>query len=293
MIKKTLILILIVTGLFSCSNNEIKSDAYGNFEAIEIYVSSEVNGRAVNLFFDEGDSFAKNAVLFKIDSTNFILQKKQLLAKKGAAVKNIKQAELSVDVLKTQMKVLKKEYNRIEKMLKQQSATQKQFDDIDGQVKILNSRIKSAEAQVQSAKSELMVLDAQIDIVNDQISKCTVKAPVGGTVLQKYSETGELIIAGKPVYKIADLTNIYLRAYISGSQLSQIKIGQKVNVLFDKDKKTNQTVQGVISWVSSTAEFTPKIIQTKDERVDLVYAIKIKVKNNGAIKIGMPGEVNF
>jgi len=291
--KKILILIMTVASLYSCSDDSSKSDAYGNFEATEIYVSSEVNGKAVKLLFNEGDTFTNNAVLCVIDSTNFVLQRNQLFAKRAAALKGIKQAELSVDVLKTQMTVLQKEYKRVNKMLKQQSATQKQFDDIDGQVKILDGRIKSADAQVQSAKAELAVLDAQISIINDQISKCTIKAPVSGTVLQKFREQGELVMAGKPIYKIADLTNVYLRAYISGSQLSQIKIGQKVTVLFDKDAKTNTSVQGVISWISSTAEFTPKIIQTKQERVDLVYAIKVKVKNNGEIKIGMPGEVNF
>jgi len=279
--------------LLSCKDGTSGSDAYGNFEATEIYIGSEVNGRAVELTAEEGDLFSTGDVLCRIDTTTYYLQRGQLTARRMSAVTGINQALLSVDVLKTQLQVLQKEYNRISRMLKEQSATQKQFDDVDGQVRILESRILSARAQVQSARSELAVLDAQIAIVNDQLGKCVIKAPVAGTVLEKYREAGELIFLGKPVYKVADLTNVYLRAYVSGSQLSQIKIGQEVEVLFDKDKKSNQSATGVISWISSSAEFTPKIIQTKDERVDLVYAIKVRIKNDGRIKIGMPGEIRW
>jgi HlyD family secretion protein len=294
MITKKLILPLIISSiLLSCKDGTSGSDAYGNFEATEIYIGSEVNGRAVELTAEEGDLFSTGDVLCRIDTTTYSLQRGQLTARRMSAVTGINQALLSVDVLKTQLQVLQKEYKRISRMLKEQSATQKQFDDVDGQVRILESRILSARAQVQSARSELAVLDAQIAIVNDQLAKCIIKAPVAGTVLEKYREAGELIFPGKPVYKVADLTNVYLRAYVSGGQLSQIKIGQEVEVLFDKDKKSNQSVTGVITWISSSAEFTPKIIQTKDERVDLVYAIKVRVKNDGRIKIGMPGEIKW
>ena len=294
MITKKLILPLIIASiLLSCKDGTSGSDAYGNFEATEIYIGSEVNGRAVELTAEEGDLFSTGDVLCRIDTTTYYLQRGQLTARRMSAVTGINQALLSVDVLKTQLQVLQKEYKRISRMLKEQSATQKQFDDVDGQVRILESRILSARAQVQSARSELAVLDAQIAIVNDQLGKCVIKAPVAGTVLEKYREAGELIFLGKPVYKVADLTNVYLRAYVSGSQLSQIKIGQEVEVLFDKDKKSNQSAKGVISWISSSAEFTPKIIQTKDERVDLVYAIKVRIKNDGRIKIGMPGEIRW
>ena len=291
--NRLIISLVTIMMLYSCNNNDSNSDAYGNFEATEIYISSEVNGRAIELNGKEGDEFLIGDVLCRIDTTAFALQKQQLMAKRSAATSGVKQTILAVDVLKTQLRVLQKEHKRIGRMLKEHSATQKQFDDVDGQVRIMNSRIRSAGAQVQSARSELAVLDAQINIVDDQLNRCVIKSPVTGTVLEKFREDGELIFPGKPIYKVADLTNIYLRAYVSGSQLSQIKIGQEVEVLFDKDKKSNQSVQGVISWISSSAEFTPKIIQTKEERVDLVYAIKVRVKNEGRIKIGMPGEVRW
>ena len=182
---------------------------------------------------------------------------------------------------------------RIEKLLKDGAATKKQLDDINGRIDLVNSQIASIKTQNVSVISELEVVNTQISQVEESINKCNIKNPIEGIVLEKYAEENEITTFGKPLYKIADMHEMILRVYVSGSQLPQIKIGQEVEVLIDKDAKSNTKFSGIISWISESAEFTPKIIQTKEERVNMVYAVKVKVQNDGSLKIGMPGEVNF
>ena len=167
------------------------------------------------------------------------------------------------------------------------------MDDIEGKLDVVNNQIKSTRVQKNSVYAELSALDAQLDMLRDQLKKCHVVNPIDGSVLEQFVEQYELVATGKSIYKIADLSTMDLRVYVSGAQLPHIKIGQKVTVFMDQSKRTNRELEGEVSWISSKAEFTPKIIQTKEERVDLVYAVKVKVKNDGSIKIGMPGEIKF
>ncbi|MCD4698085.1 MAG: HlyD family efflux transporter periplasmic adaptor subunit, partial [Bacteroidales bacterium] len=173
------------------------------------------------------------------------------------------------------------------------AATQKQLDDITGAIDLIDSQISSIKTQYSAVLSELEVINTQVEQVEESIRKCHIYNPVEGTVLEKYAEENEITTFGKPLYKLADTREMVLRVYVSGLQLAHLKIGQEVEVLVDDDKKTNRSMTGQISWISESAEFTPKIIQTKEERINMVYAIKVRVKNDGSLKIGMPGEVNF
>jgi HlyD family secretion protein len=183
--------------------------------------------------------------------------------------------------------------NRVEKLLNDGAATPKQLDDINGQIELVNRQIGSTNTQYATVRTELEVYNAQIAQINESIRKCSIYNPLEGIILEKYAEPNEITAFGKPLYKIADMAEMILRVYVSGEQLPKIRLSQEVEVLIDQDKKTNRKLSGIISWVSETAEFTPKIIQTKEERVNMVYAVKVRVKNDGSLKIGMPGEVNF
>ena len=198
-----------------------------------------------------------------------------------------------IDVLNEQKKNIEVEKERVEKLLKDGAATQKQLDDITGGINVINSQMNSIKTQNSTVLSELEVLNVQIDQINDQIKKSYIKSPINGTVVEKYIEESEVATPGKNLFKIADLNKIELKAYVSGDQIGAIKLGQKVKVIFDKNKDENTETEGIVSCIASQAEFTPKIIQTKEERVNLVYAVKISVMNDGSIKIGMPGEVVF
>ena len=278
---------------FSCNNKADKADAYGNFETVETIVSSESNGKLLEFELEEGNSYQKGIEIGYIDTTDLYLKKIQAIAQKNAVSSKIANINAQINVQKEQLKNILKEENRINNLLEGGAATTKQKDDILAQKRLIEAQIIATETQKQSVYSEIEVIRKQIDQVNYLISKCYLSIPKSGTILNKYVETFELVVQGKPLYKIADLESIVLRAYISGSQLHEIKIGEKVKVCIDKDKDENIEFEGVISWISENAEFTPKIIQTKEERVNLVYAMKIMVKNNGKIKIGMPGEVRF
>ena len=185
------------------------------------------------------------------------------------------------------------EFERVKKMMADNAATQKQYDDMEGQIQILERQINNSRAQYANIEADKTNLDSKVKELDDQLKRSILTSPISGVVLEKYVEQGELTNAGKAVIKVANLKEMILRAYISGNQLPHVKIGQKVKVIIDNDSKTNSELEGTISWISSTSEFTPKIIQTKEERVNLVYAIKVMVPNSGEIKIGMPGEVKF
>ena len=291
--KKLIMIIAVVAGLISCSNNQNKSDAYGNFEATEVIVSSEFQGRITVLNLEQGQILKSGDVVGYIDSIQTDLRKEQIFAQKRAVATKYDNIQAQADVQKEQLKALKIEYNRIEKLLIENAATQRQFDDITGRINVVESQIKAIEVQMPSVAEELQTLDKQVAQVNDQLKKSIIINPTDGTVLQKYVEVNELATLGKPLYKIADLRIMELKVYVSGKQLPNIKLGQTVEVLVDKTEKENRKLSGTVSWISSSAEFTPKIIQTKEERVNLVYAVKIRVANDGSLKIGMPGEVNF
>ena len=286
-------LIPIIMILASCSEQNSKSDAYGNFEATEIIVSSEVAGKVLNLTLNDGDELIDKQIVGYIDTVQLSLKRDQVNAQKNSVSTKISGILAQIDVLNEQKKNIEVEKERVEKLLKDGAATQKQLDDITGGINVINSQMNSIKTQNSTVLSELEVLNVQIDQINDQIKKSYIKSPINGTVVEKYIEESEVATPGKNLFKIADLSKIELKAYVSGDQIGAIKLGQKVKVIFDKNKDENTETEGIVSWIASQAEFTPKIIQTKEERVNLVYAVKISVMNDGSIKIGMPGEVVF
>ncbi len=289
---RTIILTLFAaTLLFACNNNSDKADAYGNFEVVETIVGAEGQGKLLKFIPEEGMQLKTGEIVGVIDTTALWLKKQQLLATKKAAESRLLQIKAQIDVQETQKATVLKEKQRMENLVKDKAAPEKQLDDVTGQYKILESQIVSTKTQNQSVAGEIESLVQQIKQVEDQISKSYIVNPLDGTVLEKYIEPAEIATPGKNLYKIANLSTLKLKVYVSGSLLPQIKIGQKVTVKIDEDSKSNQSLDGTISWISSQAEFTPKIIQTKEERVKQVYAVKIDVVNDGRIKVGMPGEM--
>lgn len=291
--KKLFWIILISATAVACSNNEDKADAYGNFEATEVMVSAMAQGEIISLNIEEGQQLDLGKIIGLIDTVDLSLKKLQLNRSKDAVYTGLGTINAQEDVLLQQKKNLLVDKDRIDKLFKDGAATQKQRDDINGALDLLEAQIISANSQKDRIMAEAQTIDAQIDQVLEGLWKCRISNPTSGTVLIKYAEAGEVAVMGKPLYKIADLRQMELKVYVSGDQLPHIKLGQEVEVQIDKTKKENSSMSGQISWISSTAEFTPKTIQTKDERVNLVYAVKIRVKNDGSIKIGMPGQVNF
>jgi HlyD family secretion protein len=291
--KYNYLILIIPLFLISCGNGNDKSDAYGNFEATEVLVGAEVQGKILQLNIEEGQLLKSGTIVGFIDSISNYLKKEQLVAQVQISEARFSQIKAQVDVQEEQKKSLIREQERISKLVSSSAAPTKQLDDINSQLDILNSQILSTKTQNQSIAAELKVLVYQIAQVQDQLLKSSIINPIEGTVLEKYIETGEIAIPGKTLYKIANLTTLKLRVYISGSQLPNVKIGQKVAVFIDKNESDDTQLEGTISWISQQAEFTPKIIQTKEERVNMVYALKVDVKNDGHLKIGMPGEVKF
>jgi len=291
--KHTILLILVAALFSACNNNDEKSDAFGNFEADPVIVSSESTGKILQLNIEKGQTVEKDAVAALIDTVQISLKLKQIEAQKAAIIAKRQSIQAQVEVFETQIRTLQVNRQRIEKMLKDGASTQKQLDDITGQIDVLKRQIESTRTQFTSVNKELEVLDTQQASTADLLERCTVTAPANGTILETYVEQGELATPGKPLFKLANLEELTLKVYVSGAQLPSVKIGQTVNVLIDKTETENQTLSGKVTWISSEAEFTPKIIQTKTERVKLVYAVKVSVKNDGTLKIGMPGEIKF
>lgn len=292
-LRATFPVLLVVTLVSACSSDEKTSDAYGNFEATEITVSAGASGELLLFTAQEGENLNAGAVVGLIDTVQTSLKHEQLLAQRAAIASKAQNVLAQIAVLQEQKRVALREQERVERLLKDNAATQKQYDDIVGSIAVLNKQILSIETQNSSVVNEVRSVDAQLAQLDDQIHKSSIVNPVTGTVLTTFTDEHEIVAYGRPLYSIANLDELMLRAYISGDQLPQVKIGDTVTVLFDKDKKNNQSLNGRVSWISSKAEFTPRIIQTKEERVNMVYAVKIRVKNDGRLKIGMPGEVQF
>ena len=279
--------------LFSCSNNDETSDAYGNFEAEPIIISSESSGKILSLNIEKGQLIGQNEIVATIDTVQISLKLKQIEAQKAAVVANRQSIQTQISVFEEQIKNLHTNQKRVQNMLNDGAATQKQLDDIEGQINVLERQIENTRTKFTAVNKELEVLDAQMTASQDMLDRCVVKSPADGTILETYVEEGELATPGKPLFKMADLSELTLKVYVSGTQLPQVKIGDELEVLIDKSATENKSLKGKVSWVSSVAEFTPKIIQTKEERVKLVYAVKVSVKNDGTLKIGMPGEIRF
>jgi len=290
-------LILIATLLFACSTGEGDFDATGTFESEEIIVSSEAMGKLVLFQVDEGLKLKQQQIVGVVDTTQLHLKKKQLLATIKAVLSKQPDIETQLASLQKQIETAKTEQIRIENLVKSNAATTKQLDDINSQFEVLRKQYNATKSSLiitkQGIQSETLPLIAQVEQIQDQINKSIIINPINGTVLTRYAKQDEITSNGKALYKIADLSEMILRAYVNGDQLGQIKIGQKVIVFVDKGEGEQKEMSGEIYWVSSKAEFTPKTIQTKDERANLVYAIKVNVKNDGYLKIGMYGEIKF
>ena len=288
--------ILYVVGLFllmGCSIQEKKSDAYGNFEAREIILSAQMQGELLSLDLEEGQTLEQGTTVGWIDTSMLAVKRQQLLAQKSSLAARLANIRAQEAVQAEQIDNLQTEKDRIQRMLKDEAATPQKYDNIQGQLRVAEKKLQSIRTQRQSVYAERQVLNTRLNEVQTQIEKCRITNPIKGTVLEKYLEPSEVAAPGKAIYKIADLSEMILRVYISGAQLPHIEIGQQVEVQIDENREENQSLTGTVSWISSKAEFTPKIIQTKEERVDLVYAVKVRVQNEGSIKIGMPGEINF
>lgn len=287
---KKIITFLILTSLISCNKKNDKADGYGNFEATEVTISAEANGKIEYLKLEEGNILEPNSQVGLIDTTQLYFNKQQLIASKSAVYSKSANVLSQVKVLQEQLKTTLIEKKRIQNMFAENAATKRQVDEIDGKVSVIQEQIKSVRTQNAPIVNEVKPIDVQIEKINDQIQKSKIINPIKGTVLAKYSEPNEVTAFGKPLYKIADISEMTLRVYISETQLSQIKVGQNVAVKIDVEKEM-KSFPGTISWIASSAEFTPKVVQTKEERVNLVYAVKVKVKNDGSLKIGMPAEM--
>lgn len=289
---RTLIISALILILAACSNNKNKPDAYGNFETDEVIVSSENNGKILTTAFNEGDKIKKGAIMAVIDTINLSLQRGQLMAQTASVLAQKAGLYAQIAVSEQQITNIRKDQVRIKKMLAEGAATPKQMDDVDGQIALAEKQKKAYEAQIAAIDKNARAVDAQIAVLNDRIGTATVKAPISGIILEKYTQTGELATPGKPLYKMANIDSLILRVYISGPQLTQIKLGRQVKVMIDVNEGIKE-LAGTVEWVSSDAEFTPKIIQTREERVKLVYAVKVRVPNDGSLKLGMPGEIKF
>jgi HlyD family secretion protein len=289
---RTLILIGAVM-LAGCNKKDNQADAYGNFETTEVVVSSETSGRILQLNVSEGEEIDEGNIIALIDTTLFHLQKAEIDAGMRSIRTRINSINAQNDILDQQIANLNVNIVRIGNMLKDEAATQKQYDDLTGQLAVLQKQIAANNTQKASITAELSVYESRKATLSEQLLRSIVRSPLKGTIVEKYSEAGEITAAGKPLVKIADLSIIRLKAYVSGAQLGNIKIGQDCSVRIDNGERGYMTFKGTISHISDKAEFTPKIIQTKEERVTLVYAVLIDVINDGRIKSGMPGEALF
>ena len=289
--------ILSLTFLFACSNGDGDFDATGTFESEEIIVSSEAMGKLVMFKVEEGMNLKLNDIVGVVDTTQLHLKKKQLLASVKAVLSKQPDIATQLASLQKQIETAETEQTRINNLVKSNAATTKQLDDINSQLDVLRKQYNATKSSLtitkQGLQSETLPLTAQVEQIEDQIKKSYIINPVDGTVLTRYAKLNEVTSNGKALYKIANLSEMTLRAYVNGDQLGEIKLGQKVKVFVDKGEGDQKEMSGEIYWVSSKAEFTPKTIQTKDERANLVYAIKVKVINDGYLKIGMYGEVKF
>ncbi|MEJ7740569.1 MAG: HlyD family efflux transporter periplasmic adaptor subunit [Chitinophagaceae bacterium] len=306
-----LLLLLIYLIVSSCRTNENSFDASGTFEADEVVVSAELNGKLISFTVEEGDTLSKETVVGSIDAGNLSLQKEQVQATIAALREKTADVSPQVRLLQEQLQVqqsqlanLEREKTRTENLLKQDAATDKQLDDIVAQIEVMRRQMLVTQQQVRvqqtnvstqnrSILSEGKPLQSRVAQLEEQLQKANIVNPVSGTVLTRYAAAGEVTAAGKALYRIADLSVVTLRAYITGGQLSRVKLGQQVKVLVDDGADKYRDYFGTITWISDKAEFTPKTIQTKEERANLVYAIKVKVKNDGYLKIGMYGELKL
>jgi len=294
MTHKILILLLLASLITSCKNDEKQSDAFGNFEADKTFISAEAMGKILEFRIEEGDIIKKDEIIGQIDTLDLYYKKLQLKSQIEAVAANFIEINSQLEVQKQQLENIEIQKNRTAKLHKEKAATQQQLDNINGQYNIAEKQIVAIESKRNALNKQIEAMRNQLKEIELNISKCTIVNPVTGSILNKLAMKGEMAMPGKPLYSLADLTYLNLKAYISGSQLSKIKLGENINVLIDGPDNSLLEKEGKLIWISSSSEFTPKTIQTREERVNLVYAIKVRVENaDGSLKIGMPGELVF
>jgi HlyD family secretion protein len=291
--KNQIFIIILLLASVSCRNNQGVADGYGNFEATEVLISSETTGRIIQFDRVEGNLVEKGDLIALVDTTILHLQKAEIESGIKSVRTRISSINAQNEILNQQIENINVNIRRITNMLKDEAATQKQYDDLTGQVAVLQKQISANNTQKESVVAEMGVMDSRKATVNEQIKRSSVQSPLKGTIIEKYAEAGEVTTAGKPLVKVADLSIITLKVYISGGQLGRVKIGGKCTVRIDDGNKGYKQFEGTVRFVSEKAEFTPKIIQTKEERVTMVYAVEIAVMNDGTLKAGMPGEAIF
>lgn len=292
-----LLVISVTTMLYSCSSGNGNYDASGIFETTEVIVSARGNGELKQLNIEEGQEVLPNAILGYIDTTQLSLKRQQLIATLSATDSRKLDENRQLATIRQQIANLKTEQKRFEELVKANAASQKQLDDINYNLEVLEKQLSATSEQIGSNNTSLTgqstSIAAQVAQIDDQISNCTVYSPIKGTILSKYAEQGEFVAAGRALFKVGNVEDIKLRAYITAGQLTTLQIGQSVKVYADLGENSRKEFNGTVSWISDEAEFTPKTIQTRDERSNLVYAIKILVKNDGTIKRGMYGDLKF
>lgn len=275
----------------SCDSNEELADGYGNFEADEVVISSKVPGELIEFAIKEGKTYEQGTVVGYVDTIPLHLQRAELKANKRAMSSKVSSVMAQLEVLKNERSNLQREHRRIVKLVEAGAATTQQLDDIEGKIQVVNSKIKSTRSQNPSIIGQVEAIDAKMQQLENRIDNSKIIIPVQGIVLHKIAEPYEYTAPGKPLFKMADITDLKLRVYLPQEQMSNIKLNQEVTIKVDGLDGEMKEYKGTISWISSEAEFTPKTIQTKETRVDLVYAVKIRVKNDGFLKIGMPAEL--
>lgn len=298
--KKTLTyssLLVLALAMTACGKGNKAYDASGVFESTEVTVSAEGNGKIMSLDLQEGDRLEAGAVVGRIDTVQLYLSKIQLEASRRAVGSGRLNISRQIAALESQIAKQRQELDRFTKLEQAGASNRKQVEDIQAQLDILERQLAAQKESLQNTNSNVSgqadALEAQVMQLEDRIRKCVITSPVSGTVLAKYSEAGELAVQGRALFKVADLESIRLRAYITADQLTGLKLGQSVKVFADQGTSGRKEYAGTLIWISDKAEFTPKTIQTRDERANLVYAVKIAVKNDGLIKLGMYGEVKF
>lgn len=295
-IMKTISYLILAAGAFlitACGKTKDSPDGNGTFEATEIIVSSEATGKLMKFDIEEGQVIEAGATVGYIDSIQLSLRKSQLLASMKALEIRRPDTRKQIAAIEQQIATAKTEKIRIGNLLKANAGNQKQLDDVNAQISVLEKQLDAQKSTLSIADRGIggdnAALGFQVEQLNDQIAKCRIINPVKGTVLVKYSEAGEVSVPGKALFKVADLDQMILRAYITSAQLSKIKVGQPVKVFADFGTDKKREYAGTISWISARSEFTPKTIQTQDERANLVYAVKVRIANDGYLKIGMYG----
>ena len=295
--KKIMILASASLMMAACGGNEKEYDATGTFEATETTVFAEQSGQLMTFSINEGDNIEANKEVGLIDTTQVWLKIQQLGATKEVYQSQKPDMEAQIAATRQQLAKAQQEEQRYRELVADGAAPSKTLDDATNQVKVLQKQLTAQQSALststRSLDKQMAATDVQVSQLKDQLRKCHIVSPTKGTVLEKYVERGEFVATGKPMFKIADTEDMYMRAYVTSAQLQNIKLGQQVKVFADYGDGQRKEYDGTISWISSRSEFTPKTILTDDERADLVYAVKVAIKNDGFVKIGMYGEVKF